>query len=366
MTRASLMALCAGLLWLASSGWAQEASVAAELVARVDTGEDLAVAAAWSPDGRILAYGTEKRLRERRVTSDEPDFFYPGEVWLRDPDEDKPKRILKHNLLGEQSFRVERLTWSPDGSKLVVELTDDRKNAAAFLFTSEGKRIKLGKGKANFVEGYGAGWLADNETLGLLNEAVNPRLLHSVRVLRITGRRELFLFRGKTFAAVAWFRRSQRAAMVARDREFSEPPELVLGNLDSGELESLGELNEGYLGGLAVSPDETKLSYFVGQERLAVRGLNPEAEVEYWPIPFGRYEWTPSGGVLFVEPRELGRRMGWLTYYDPAQEKKVRLLPEELIHDFWPSPDGQQVAVLTAGLKPELRIYRLPPLGGNP
>lgn len=346
---------------------AQEPAPRAQLIATIDTGDDMPVVAAWSPDGRRLAYGVEKEVKRRRSPlslEGGPQVHYPGEVWLTDFNE-KPKRLLKHNFLRNPrgdffSFFVERLAWSPDGTRLAVEITDEEKNTATFLLTDAGKKVKLGSGKRNFVIGYGAEWLGDNETLGLLAEAVSPRLLHRVGLVRVTAGRTLSLFRDKTFAAVAWLPRARKAVLVERDPQFANPPRLMVGDLDSGTLELLDDLEEGYLGGLRATLDETRVSYFVGQEKLAVRSLAPDAPVEYWPIPFGRYEWAREA-LFFIEPKELGARTGWLTRYDPATQTRQRVLSEVLIQDFWVAPDGERVAVLSAGLKPTLKVYRLPP-----
>lgn len=356
----SLALLCVGGVSLRG-----EQQAVARWITTIEAGEDLPVIAAWSPDGRRLAYGTEREVSRREITPkrDTEVYSYPGEVWVTDL-KGKPKRILKGKQFSNRkgkipSFSVTRLAWSPDGQKLAVELSD-AEGSATFLFTPKGKNVKLGASRRNFLEGYGAGWLGDNESLGLLREAVNPRLLHRVSLVRVSAGRNLWLFRERTFAAVAWLPRARKAVMVERDREFAEPPRLVLGNLENGTVEVLDELREGYLGGLQVTPDETRVSYFVGQEKLAVRSLAAEAAVEYLPIPLGRYQWVGrSATLLFLEPEEPGRRKGWLTLYNPVQESKLRLLPEVQAYDFWVGPEGGRVAVLIAGDSPELRVYRL-------
>jgi dipeptidyl aminopeptidase/acylaminoacyl peptidase len=357
----SVALLALGTAWLGGQERPQ-----LELVRTLDTGEDLAVVAAWSPDGRLLAYGTETEVSRREITvkSDREAYTYPSEVWVTDFTK-KPKRILKRKQFRDRqgkipSFSVTRLLWSPDGQKLAVELTDDDGESATFLLTPKGKRFKLGEGRRNFLIGYGAGWLGDSESLGLLSEALHPRLLHQVGLVRVNAGRELSLFGEKTFAAVAWLPRAQKVVLMERDREFAEPPQLVLGDLQNGQIEVLDELSEGYLGGLQTTGDEARVSYFVGQERLAVRSVVAASSVEYWPIPLGRYEWSVnSDTLLFIEPQEVGQRTGWRTLHDPANERKVRLLEELPVFEFAQAPDGQRLAVLTAGKKPELRIYRL-------
>lgn len=337
----------------------------AQLVTTVQTGKALAVVAAWSPDGSRLAYGTEKEVERRFVPPSQEGkaMAYPAEVWITNL-RDKPKRILKDDFLrgyaGDYySYSVEQLVWSPDGTKLAVEITDERKNTGTFFFTAKGKKIKMDSSRDNYVAGYGGGWLGDSESLGLLSEAVKPRLLHRVRLVRVTSGRAIPLFGENRFAAAAWLPQSSKAVLVERDPEFARPPRLLLGDLKSGRLETLAELSEGYVGGLQASPDESHVSYFVEQEKLAVQRLEPEAPVEHWPIPFGRYAWAGSQAVLFIEAEKLGRPTGWLTFYDPAQGSKHRLLPEEVIYDFWVTPDGQRLAVLTAGSNPAMKIYHL-------
>ncbi len=365
--RAVVSALLGAALLLAGSAYLRgEQGPTLELVTTLETGEDLAVIAAWSPDGRRLAYGTETEVSRRKfgVKTDTESYTYPSEVWVTDMVK-KPERILKRKSFRDiegriPSFSVTRLAWSPDGQKLAVELTDDEGESGVFLLTPEGKNVKLGSSRRNFLDGYGAGWLGDSESLGLLSEAVKPRLLHRVSLVRVSAGRELWLFREKVFAAVAWLPQAHKAVMVERDKEFAEPPQLVVGDLENGTVEVLGKLDEGFLGGLQATPDESKVSYFVGQEKLAVRSLTAEALVDHWPISFGRYEWVGTNGILvYIEPEEIGRRTGWLSLYEPALQRKVRLLAEVPVFEFAVAPGGQQLAVLTAGEEPELRVYRL-------
>ncbi|HXE74660.1 MAG TPA: hypothetical protein VNN18_03345 [Candidatus Xenobia bacterium] len=327
--------------------------------------DEVLVVAAWSPDGRRLAYGTERRREQRRSplsVYEGPQYTYPGEVWVADFT-GKPRRVLKSDILRDRegrfvSFSVERIAWSPDGAKLLVEIIDERKTAATFFLTDEGKRVKLGGEGPNVIGGYGAEWLSDNETAGMLEEAAEPRLLHRVKIVRVAGGRSVPLYEGRVFAAVAWLPQARKMVGIERDLDFLRTPALVVGDLEKGTIQELGPVRE-YVGGLRATPDETKVSYFVGNEKLAVRGLAPIAAVETYPIPLGRYAWAGAGAVLYIEPQKPGGRVGWLTLFDLATKQKSRLLGDDLVQDFWVTTDGRQVAVLTTGLSPQIKVYRL-------
>jgi hypothetical protein len=357
-----LLGLLVCLLGLGPSALLGQSPATAPVI-NVDTGEDLPLLAAWSPDGLKLAYGTEKEVERQRhpmTVGEESIQRYPGEVWVTDF-RDKPKRILKHGSFRDEkgellNFYVTGLAWSPDGQQLAAELTDERKQSAVFLFTVEGKPLKIGSGGGNSLPGYGAAWLGQGESLGVLREAAEPRLLHRVQLLRVRAGRLLPLFGPRTFQAVAWLPKASQAVLVERDREFSQPPQLLLGDLERGTTESLGEVSE-YLGGLATTADEKRFSYFAGGQKLVVRGLDRKPEPETLPVPLGHYQWV-GGEIFYIEPKEIGRRQGWLAHLDPTTGEKQRLV-EELVQGFWPAPNGRRVAVLTVGLKPALKIYSL-------
>jgi len=318
--------------------------------------EDVPVVAAWSSDTR-LAYGTEKIVPVGDVS------HRCGEVYVVTLAGEK-QRILKHDYFRREpassfSFSVDRIIWSPDATKLGVELTltNEEDATALFIFKSKGGELRI-KDSTNSVRGYGGAWLADNASLGMLEEALAPRLLHRVFVVRVEAGRTIVLFQSRTFSAVAWVPGKMQAVLVERDAEFVQPPKLLVGDLISGQVKELGEVPD-YLGGLQATPDGERFSYFVGQDKLVVRRLSGEPVGEA-AIPLGRYEWLgKSGAIAFLEPQEPGGASGWLAVWDPTTQVCTRLIADERIRDFWLAPDGSLVAVLTADEVPELKIYRL-------
>ena len=332
-----------------------QVSIQAELVLTVGSDEPV-LTAALSADGR-LAYAIEKTVdygqrRQRRV-----------EVYAMLPDGGEKKRIIPDDYFRDSEdpnrvlhVTVERLEWSPDGSRLAVEVTAQG-GTATFFFKSTGGALRI-RGGGNVVSGYGARWLGDNGSLGILEEAVSPRLLHRVLVLRVEAGRTIPLFRPRTFAGVAWVPGRMQVVLVERDRDFADPPRLLVGDLASGGVSDLGPEPD-YLGGLRAAPDGERFSYFAGQKKLVVRKLTGAVERTI-SIPFTRYEWLPTGGALaYLEPQGPGLRAGWLAVWNPQTQTSERLVPEERISDFWLAPDGSHVAILTAEEVPALKVYRL-------
>ncbi|MBI4462261.1 MAG: hypothetical protein HY653_05085 [Acidobacteria bacterium] len=334
---------------------AAQAALRAEHVLTLPTDNPVATAA-LSADGR-LAYAIRKgiELGERLVVS--------AEVHVQSLDGKNKKRLLRPERFRDPSdprrplsVSIERIAWSPDGSQLAVEIRAHEAPPAVFFFKSGGGEVKL-PGGGNVVLGYGAAWLSDGASLATLVEAVPPRLLHRVRLVRMEAGRTIPLFRERTVAAVAWLPGTMLAALVERDKQFAEPPRLLLGDAASGEVRDLGPEPD-YLGGLGATPDGQRFSYFAGQSTLRVRTRAGEVAAEL-TLPFSRYEWLQTGALLFLEPEMPGLATGWLSVWDPRTQATERLLADELIAEFWLSPDCRSVAVLTAD--EVLKVYRLVP-----
>lgn len=318
--------------------------------------EEPVLTATLSADGR-LAYAVPKTIERSEVR------IRGAEVYVMGVTGKDKKRLLRADAFGDPdnpmrlvSFRVARLAWSPDGTKLAVEISRPQAPAAAFFFKSTGGDLRLPSGQS-FVLGYDATWLADSSSVAILSEAAAPRLLHRVAIVRMEAGRLIPLFRQQVFAAVAWLPGKMQAVLVLRDEKFAEPPRLTVGDLNSGELRELGPEPD-FLGGLRAAPDGEHFSYFAGQRKLVRRSLTGEVAGTY-ALPFSAYEWLPGGSLLFLEPEKPGYETGWLATWNLQTNVSERLLPDERIRRFWVSPEGSQVAVLTAEDIPALKVYRL-------
>ncbi len=318
-------------------------------------GEEPVLAAAFSADGR-LAYAIQKTIERGEL------WARGAEVYVVSLDGKEKKRILRADRFREPrtgrilSFQIDRLAFSPDATKLAVELTPRQGTTEVFFYKSTGGEISLG-GQGNSAAGYGVAWLGDN-SVGMLEEAAPPRLLHRVFVVRLEAGRFVPLFRPRLFAAVAWLAGKEEAVLVERDENFSQPPRLLRGNLVSGSVTELAT-GPDYLGGLRATGDGEEYSYFAGQNKLVRRKLNGEVTATI-AIPFSHYEWLGTSGALaYLEPEKPGMQTGWLALWNPEQAERARLLPDERIKNFWVAPDGKHVAVLTAEEIPVLKVYRL-------
>jgi len=327
-----------------------------ELVLTI-SGEEAVLAAAFSSQDQI-AYAIQKTIERGEL------WARGAEVYVVSLDGKEKKRILRADRFRELrtgrilSFQIDRLVFSPDATKLAIELTPRQGATAVFFYKSTGGEISL-RGQGNFAAGYGVAWLGDNNSVGMLEEAAPPRLLHRIFVVRLEAGRFVPLFRPRLFAAVAWLAQEMEAVLVERDESFSQPPTLVRGNLVSGSVTPLGTEPD-YLGGLRATGDEEGYSYFAGQNKLVRRKLNGEVAATM-AIPFSHYEWLGTSGALaYLEPEKPGMQTGWLALWDPQRTEGTRLLPDERIKNFWVAPDGKHVAVLTAEEIPVLKVYRLP------
>src|SRR5713226_7256482 len=173
----------------------------------VTTIDQECMAFAYAPDGKI-AYGVRHVLTTRRFEIQRDD------IWLMTPD-GKRRRIVNGEKLVQSptpySYAVQSLRWSPDGSRLTVELLtsqmineagDTKEGVLTLLLDESGKEIKIAGGDSVIQEATNATWLGDGVTVVYLQEAV--KLLFGIGSVRPVAGRGGRVLADHVFAAVAW------------------------------------------------------------------------------------------------------------------------------------------------------------------
>jgi hypothetical protein len=337
--------------------------------------ENECTAMAFAPDGKLV-YAVRRIISRRRIDMQRDD------IWLlpASPAGAKPRRIVDGEKLVRSpvpySYAIQSLRWSPDGTKLTVEMltsqmVDERgtteEGSLTLLLDETGKEIKIQGADSIIPEGSNGAWLGDGVTVAYLAEAVKPRLLFSVRTIRPVSGRGAQLFEKHTFAAVAWHARASAAAAVERDPELKEPPKLVWLDLVKETRRELAKL-EGYVGQLSVSPSGEKIAYFRSPETLEIRRLSAPGEALQVKMPFGPYQWAPDESRLLVmrgvspavpqpgvRPSRRSGDLVWVRLPDGHVEAALRTLT---FRDFELAPTGRSVAVTEPGRR-HLLIYSL-------
>ncbi len=346
------------------------------------TVDETCTAFAYAPDGRI-AYAVRHILTTRRLEIQRDD------IWLIGQD-GKRRRIVSGEKLIQGprglrdpapfSYAVQSLRWSPDGTRLTVEMLtsqminqrgDTQEGVVTLLLDENGKEIKIAGADSIIPDGVNAAWLADGVTVVYLQEAVKPKLLYSIHSVRPVAGRGGVLFAEHAFVAAAWNAKQNAGAAVERDRSLSGPPRLVSLDLIKETRRELAML-DGYVGGLSLSPSGTKIAYFRDHEVLEIRELAAPERVARLRVAFGAYHWAADEHRILLK-RGLERRSGDLAWVavpaldassikpgsgaPPAAEVELRPVLHGLtFRDFELSPDGRFLAVTQPG-KRNLLVY---------
>jgi Tol biopolymer transport system component len=300
------------------------------------------------------------------------------DLWITSLDGKKKRLINGEKYLAGSvpvSYAIHSVGWSPDGTRLTVEMTvrqmidaegETREALITLLFDDAGKEIKIEGGDNSIAGASQAAWLGDGVTVGFLAEAVKPRLLFSMNSVRPVAGRGSRLFEKSTFTAVAWDPKRNAAAAIERDESLSGPPRLVWLDLLKQTRRVLAEL-DGYLGSLSISPSGTKVAYFSGPELLEIRNVNAPDQVTRVSILQGPFAWAPDESRILIK-RGAARRASdlmWLRLPAKAQaDGPASGQVEQVLHglsfwDFEISPDGRHLAVTSPG-KRVLNVYPLP------
>ncbi len=348
--------------------------------------EEEVTAVAYAPDGR-LAYSIRRIVKGRRVEEQRDDIF------LIAAGTDKPRRIVDGQKLVRGnlpfSYSVQEIRWSPDGSKMAVQilaavipgksLQEMNENfekgitetfPMTILLDDQGKEIKIEGGDSAIPQAENAVWLADGATVAYLVEKEKKSLLYAMGTVRPAGGRGRAIFENSTFGAVAWDAGRNAAAAVERDPAMRFKPRLVILDIIKQTRRELGEL-DAFLGGLTISPSGTRVAYFRDYDTMEIRDVADPKKLARVKVAYGEYVWAPNEDSILMK-RALERKKGdfyWIRVPafatlpasgapEPADPAVKSVLNGLGFRDFSLSADAKRIAVIEPG-KRNLLVYLL-------
>jgi hypothetical protein len=349
---------------------------------------------AFSADGRI-AYAVRHVFSEKKIQLQRDD------IWIAERD-GKKRRILQGEKFvrgtGPFSYLVRALRWSPDGTKLTVDLAtseminadgDTRDGVMSLLLDGTGGEIPIAGGDSLIPSATNAAWLGDGTTVVFLTavnaetrppmseQLPNNEKLFTVNRVQVTGGPSATMFLGEQFAAIDW--NTPKGTGIGIERGFEPigtvtlpgPAKLIAIDLVRQTSRVLATL-DGYIGGLSISPSGDKVAYWVSNEQLEVRDVASPNRVTRVRVVLGTLGWAGDEKRALVKQGAPGKS-GSLVWISLPQLVSVTagttsltqdVALQSILHDlefrqFDISPDGKSLAVVEPGRR-NLLVYSLP------
>ncbi len=261
-----------------------------------------------------------------------------------------------------QSFIVDSLAWSPDGSRIVMNITtqkpaSDEESAsggkAIALLDNEGHEIKVEGSKTRFIEEAAMGtWLADNSTVAYLMGAGPYKI---GRVSTVTGQSST-LFEGHTFDAVVWDAAKNQAFVLSQNLSVTGRQAIFQLDLLHEGVREVARIDT-YQGGLSLSPSGNKIAFFADGDAIEVRDFANASKPVRVRVGMGVFGWSRDERRVLLKrgPPEKSGELVWVGLYDGTFVPALHGLE---YHAFAISPDGASIAVTQPG-KEVLRVYPL-------
>lgn len=305
---------------------------------------------AFAPDNRI-AIGVYRIFNHKKYTLEGDD------LWISSPD-GRRKRIIEGEKIVKtakpQSFKINEISWSPDGQKLAIfkttyALAGDKDTLTSGdlteLLDTEGREIAIPGEKENpLIGGYQATWLADGATVAFLTEAVKPRELAEVHTVKVATGESKKLFDPHQFISVEWDAGHNSAIAIERDKGSSGPAKLVSLDLLHETRKEIADL-ESAQGQLTISPSGKRVAFFYDGDVLEVRDLAAPAKMIHVRVGLGRYEWAPDERHILLK-RGPEARSGNLMWVSIPEGNFSPAMNDLVYRDFHYSPDSRYIGLL--------------------
>jgi len=360
---------------------------------------------AYSAGGRI-AYATRHLFSAKKIQLQRDD------IWIAETDGKRRRILLGEKFVrgtGPFSYTVRGMRWSPDGSKLAIELGtseminddgDTREGVMTLLLDDSGREITIPGADSVIPGATNAAWATDGASVLYLTEQAqankqapaaaagqpssnrassntalsSPQTNPPANKLFTMNRVKPFvegasaLFQGHLFSVVAWSLKQDGGVGVERDPGATGAPRLVALDLTRETSRVLGTL-EGYAGGLTISPAGKRVAYWIDNEQLEVREIDAPNRVARVRVALGTLAWSADEGRVLVKRGSALRSGGLVWVALPplvavaagAAPATVEVAPRSILHElefrqFDISPDGKFLGVVEPG-KRNLLVY---------
>jgi hypothetical protein len=351
---------------------------------------------AYSAGGRI-AYATRHVFSVKKIQLQRDD------IWIAETDGRKRRILFGEKFVrgtGPFSYTLRGLRWSPDGSKLAVELEtvemindhgDTREGVMTLLLDDSGREITIPGGDSAIAGASNAAWLADEASVVYLTEQpreivqapagasgralpkaapADPPASKRFEVNRIKPFTEgaSAMFQGQLFSTVAWSEKLEAGVGIEQGPGGTADLALVRLDLARGTSQRMGTL-EGFTGGLALSPSGKKVAYWIDNERLEIREIDSPNRMARVRVAAGSLAWSADETRVLVK-RGAALRSGGLVWVSLPQLMTVaagsspvttEVAPRSILHElefrqFGISPDGRFLGVVEPGAR-NLLVY---------
>ena len=261
-----------------------------------------------------------------------------------------------------QSYIVNSLSWSPDGSRIAMSMTqqkpatDDEPSSAGpavALLDDDGHEIKVPGLKGRFIEEAArATWLADNVNVAYLIGAGPFKI---GRISTVTGQAST-LFEGHTFDAVVWDAAHNSAYAISSNLNVQNRQAIFQLDLMKEGVREIARI-DAYQGQLSVSPSGKKIGFFADGDAIEVIDLSNPSKPTKVRAGMGMFEWSRDERRVLLKrgPPEKSGELIWVGLYDNTFVPALHGLE---YHAFEITPDGGAVVVTEPG-RSVLRMFSL-------
>ncbi len=321
---------------------------------------------AISQDNRIV-YAVPKIKRVKKVVIER------DEIWTSALN-GKQKQIVEVDKFmpvpPPSTYVVNSLAWSPDGRRIVANMTvikappafseDDSApppspegTKSIALLDDDGHEVKVEGSKTRFIENATHGtWLADGVSLVYLTGAGPYNI---VRVNPASGNQST-LFEGHLFDDVLWDAKNNRAFAVGKNLSLSSRLALVELDLLHESVREIARL-DAYQGKMSLSPSGKWIGYFMDGDTIEVRSLDNPLKPLQASAGFGRFQWSRDEKRVLLK-RGSDDRSNDLVWVGLTDETFTPILHDLQFTDFQITPDGESIAVTDPG-KRILKVFPL-------